>query len=437
MVLGDKYSEPKPIEDEVVKNELESVVKKDRPARINFCIKRFIFWRKAGYSPHEMQIMYQLSINDMYKKVIKTVEDQTGISRNKLLKYPGCGCGRRTVVRKVESKNQPESPKNPEEEKMMENSMNQSLNTPSTSVTIPIRKACELADRGESSDRAAEILGITAEQLFDALDSFGERRPKLAGQIAKRFRHNDEFHKKRLRRIEEAQAAKASAPNTAKQPEVEVEVENKTETETKAETGTTTDVKIQRIISSKMSPEAFAIDEEIKQIENDLVRIDAEEAETKMTIEEDKKSLSVIVAELKELTEKLKSLRDDCESKKVAIKNAENALIAFEGQRAANRSQLAELKKQFDAVSKPEIYICSDGEIQTENINVPDHIDVSGWAELISMLPEEIGDELRKKDAEVLIRLRVILNGINRKDVEICFEDSMLQKAFEIITKSC
>lgn len=316
---------------------------------------------------------------------------------------------------------------------MMENSMNQSLNTPSTSVTIPIRKACELAERGDSSDRAAEILGITAEQLFDALDSFGERRPKLAGQIAKRFRHNDEFYEKRLRRIEEAQAAKASAPNTAKQPEVEAE--NKTEAE--AETGATTDVKIQKIISSKMSPEAFAIASEIKQIENDLVRIDAEEAETKMTIEEDKKSLSVIVAELKELTEKLKSLRDDCESKKVAIKNAENALIAFEGQRAANRSQLTELKKQFDAVSKPEIYICSDGEIQTENINVPDRIDVSGWAELISMLPEEIGDELRKKDAEVLIRLRVILNGINRKDVEICFEDSMLQKAFEIITKSC
>lgn len=81
-----------------LQSELREIKLQTKCIRIQHCIKRFMIWRNAGYSPHEMQIIYHLSTRDMYGTILDAVQSQTGIDRDTLLKCPGCGRGPRDAM---------------------------------------------------------------------------------------------------------------------------------------------------------------------------------------------------------------------------------------------------------------------------------------------------------------------------------------------------
>jgi DNA repair exonuclease SbcCD ATPase subunit len=178
------------------------------------------------------------------------------------------------------------------------------------------------------------------------------------------------------------------------------------------------------------STEVEELQQQIKQTEQYLKRIELARAEAHKTIDSSKKRALQYESELKDLLSKLQSYKASFEAEQQQISKAEQKLIACEAQMTAEEKRLSTLKARLEAIRKPEIYVCS-GDIQAENCIVPDTIDTSGWAKLISSLPEEIGEELRKRDAETLLRLRAITRLIEREDVEIIFEHEVLQRAYE------
>lgn len=73
--------------------ELRVINAQTKDIRVQHCIKRFLVWRKNGCSPHEIMQRYRLNSHDMYGIVLDAVQLQTGINRDDLLKFPGCGRG--------------------------------------------------------------------------------------------------------------------------------------------------------------------------------------------------------------------------------------------------------------------------------------------------------------------------------------------------------
>ena len=81
-------------------SELRKIETQTKDIRVRHCIKRFIIWRNAGYSPHEVMQRYRLNSYDMYETILNAVHAETGIDRNELLKCPGCGRGQRDNITK-------------------------------------------------------------------------------------------------------------------------------------------------------------------------------------------------------------------------------------------------------------------------------------------------------------------------------------------------
>ena len=79
-------------------SELRAVETQTKSIRVEHCIRRFLVWRNAGYSPHEVMQRYKLSSYDMYGTILSAVQSETGLDRNDLLKYPGCGRGQRDAT---------------------------------------------------------------------------------------------------------------------------------------------------------------------------------------------------------------------------------------------------------------------------------------------------------------------------------------------------
>lgn len=79
-------------------SELREINTQTKSIRVQHCIKRFIIWRTAGYSPHEVMQRYRLNSHDMYDTILSAVQAETGIDRDELLKFPGCGRGQRDSI---------------------------------------------------------------------------------------------------------------------------------------------------------------------------------------------------------------------------------------------------------------------------------------------------------------------------------------------------
>lgn len=79
--------------------ELEAIRDKSRKIRVNHCANHFLAWRECGYTPNAIRIRYGLGADDMYKTVIGTIVQRTGLNRDELLAFPGRGRGEHIVTR--------------------------------------------------------------------------------------------------------------------------------------------------------------------------------------------------------------------------------------------------------------------------------------------------------------------------------------------------
>ena len=59
--------------------ELEAIIDESRKIRVDHCTNHFLAWRECGYSPNAIRIRYGLGADDMYKKVIGTIVQRTGL----------------------------------------------------------------------------------------------------------------------------------------------------------------------------------------------------------------------------------------------------------------------------------------------------------------------------------------------------------------------
>lgn len=84
--------------------ELEAIRDKSRKIRVDHCTNHFLAWRECGYSPNAIRIRYGLGADDMYKTVIGTIVQRTGLDRDELLAFPGRGRGEHIVTRSPKTK---------------------------------------------------------------------------------------------------------------------------------------------------------------------------------------------------------------------------------------------------------------------------------------------------------------------------------------------
>lgn len=80
--------------------ELEAIRDKSREIRVDHCTNHFLAWRECGYTPNAIRIRYGLGADDMYKTVIGTIVQRTGLNRDELLAFPGRGRGEHIIANK-------------------------------------------------------------------------------------------------------------------------------------------------------------------------------------------------------------------------------------------------------------------------------------------------------------------------------------------------
>lgn len=300
-------------------------------------------------------------------------------------------------------------------------------------ITIPVQQVSSWADHGESSESIAKKLGITVEDLNDSLTSLAVKNRKSAQRIRQRLAANDKRPKPR-KHLGNTQSVKPTVVSASSLGYTPAPIPTKLDGAAKATTPPQAETveKAAPTTTKTMSAEVEALQHEICDEEKALEAIDRMQAEAEAVIEEGKKAALQHEQIFKELAQRLKEEKAKYEAEMSKLEEAEQALITCEGRRTEKTKHLAELKAKLHALAKPEIYVC-DGEIQTENVEIPKDIDVSGWAQLIDNLPDDIGNNLRKKDAELLIRLRAIMSSIDRDDAELAFDNEMLQAAYEAL----
>lgn len=295
------------------------------------------------------------------------------------------------------------------------------------SITIPVQKVHTWAAQGKSSEQVAENIGITVEDLFDSLSSLAEKNRKSATHIRQLLAAND---KKANRN-----SGKAQSPKNSASPSIT------TQSQSTPKHTSTTPVQAETApkaapTEKKMSAEAEALQREIEKTEKTLETINDAEANALAEIEESKQLAHQYAQELENIAAMLRKAKANYEEQISKLHQAEQNLIACGGRRAAETSRLAELKATLRELAKPEVYVCEDGEIVCENVSVPEHIDTSRWTTVFDYLPEEIAGELRKKDAELLIRLRAIMSTIERDDASLCFDSDLLKTAYEALSET-
>ena len=81
-------------------HKLEAIRDKSRAIRVDHCTNHFLAWRECGYTPNAIRIRYGLGADDMYKTVIGTIVQRTGLDRDELLAFPGRGRGEHIIATK-------------------------------------------------------------------------------------------------------------------------------------------------------------------------------------------------------------------------------------------------------------------------------------------------------------------------------------------------
>lgn len=278
-------------------------------------------------------------------------------------------------------------------------------------VDLPTTKVRCWADHGKSSEEIAELIGISADDLWKRLDELALRNRKSASQIRGLIERNDRAAKRNPKQ-KPVQTAPAPAPIT------------NTVVKTPTPEASTT--------QPAQRTEAEIIAEQIEELKRKLSEIDRNQESASAEIKASKTTALQLEHKLQNLIEELKSYKASYEQEIERVHQAEQLMLSCEGQRAQCERQLTELQQKLDELKKPEVLVYRDGTIEVINLPMPEHIDTSNWAKLITSLPAEIGEELRKKDAETLLKVQAIVSRVD-KDVDLIFEDEMLQKAFEAL----
>lgn len=278
-------------------------------------------------------------------------------------------------------------------------------------VDLPTTKVRCWADHGKSSEEIAELIGISADDLWKRLDELALRNRKSASQIRGLIERNDRAAKRNPKQ-KPVQTAPAPAPIT------------NTVAKTPTPEASTT--------QPAQRTEAEIIAEQIEELKRKLSEIDRNQESASAEIKASKTTALQLEHKLQNLIEELKSYKASYEQEIERVHQAEQLMLSCEGQRAQCERQLTELQQKLDELKKPEVLVYGDGTIEVINLTMPEHIDTSNWAKLITSLPAEIGEELRKKDAETLLKVQAIVSKVD-KDVDLIFEDEMLQKAFEAL----
>lgn len=279
-------------------------------------------------------------------------------------------------------------------------------------VDLPTTKVRCWADHGKSSEEIAELIGISTDELWKRLDELALRNRKSASQIRGLIERNDRAAKRNPKQKSQAQTAPAPAPITntvAKTPTPEAPTTQPTQ-----------------------RTEAEIIADQIEELKRKLSKIDHNQESASAEIKASKTTALQYELKLQGLIEELKSCKAAYEQEIERVRQAEQLMLSCEGQRAQCERQLTELQQKLDELRKPEVLVYKDGTIEVINLAMPKHFDTSNWAKLITSLPAEIGEELRKKDAETLLKVQAIVGKVD-KDVDLIFEDEMLQKAFEAL----
>ena len=278
-------------------------------------------------------------------------------------------------------------------------------------VDLPTTKVRCWADHGKSSEEIAELIGISADDLWKRLDELALRNRKSASQIRGLIERNDRAAKRNPKQ-KPVQTAPAPAPIT------------NTVAKTPTPEASTT--------QPAQRTEAEIITEQIEELKRKLSEIDRNQESASAEIKASKTTALQLEHKLQNLIEELKSYKASYEQEIERVHQAEQLMLSCEGQRAQCERQMTELQQKLDELKKPEVLVYGDGTIEVINLPMPEHIDTSNWAKLITSLPAEIGEELRKKDAETLLKVQAIVSKVD-KDVDLIFEDEMLQKAFEAL----
>lgn len=291
-------------------------------------------------------------------------------------------------------------------------------------VDLPTTKVRNWAEHGKTSEEIAKLCGITVDELFERLGQLALRNRKSASSIRGLIERNDDAAKQsRSRGAALRKTAAKMQAQSAPGPLATTPAPPATVPENPQKGTPTTE-------QQPAHSEADELKDQIARFELKLDAISRQQESASQTIAESKARALEYEKVLKDILAQLESNKAAYEAEIESIRQAEDHLVACEGQRINVESKLAEMRAKLDTLCKPEIWVYQNGEISTENADIPEDIDTSGWAQLITTLPTEIGEELRKKDAETLLRLKVIVAQITRPDMDLVIEDETLQKAW-------
>lgn len=273
-------------------------------------------------------------------------------------------------------------------------------------IILPLAKMHCWANHGKSSAEIAELIGITPDEMFDRLSSLSQKNHKSAKSIRCKLEKNGCTHNTV---IPKQTSQEEPAPASIALEEIDYP-ENKAE-----------------------DSEVSQLQKAIASCEEQLRAIAQEQQEASRTIIDSKKKVQAHEVSLKALLDTLARLKSECESEKEAIIQAEQTVFRCEKEQAQINLKISKLQAKLQALMKPVVLVYADG-IETENAEIPEDIDSSGWASLIDALPKDIGDEISKKEALLLLKIKAIMS--NSPDADIVFDDGLelVQLAYEAMS---
>lgn len=280
-------------------------------------------------------------------------------------------------------------------------------------IILPLAKMHNLADRGKSSAEIAQLIGITKEEMFERLKKLSQKNPKSAKSIRTKIENNDH-------------SCAAPKPTQKKPTPASNAASEGIDYQDKAETTETTE-------TTETEKEILQLQKEISICEEELrVSIQKQEQASRTILDSKAKALEHETS-LKALIVRLEELKRTYEGEIEKVKEAEQAIISCEKEQVEKNLELLRLTTKLKALMRPVVLVYASG-LETEYVNLPESIDTSGWAQLIDALPKEIGDEISRKEAMLLLKLKAIKDS--NPNADIIFDNGLelVQLAYEAMS---
>lgn len=279
-------------------------------------------------------------------------------------------------------------------------------------IILPLAKMHNLADRGKGSDEIAQLIGITKEEMFERLKKLGQKNAKSAKSIRTKIKNND--HSAAAKPTQEKPTPASNAASEG----IDYQEAETTETET-TETETT-----------ETEKEILQLQKMISICEEELRACVQKQEQASRTILDSKAKALEHETSLKALIVRLEELKRTYEGEIEKVREAEQVIISCEAEQVEKNLELLRLTTRLQALMKPVVLVYTNG-LETENVNLPESINTSGWAQLIDALPKEIGDEISRKEAMLLLKLKAIKDS--NPNADIIFDNGLelVQLAYE------